>query len=57
MLIETLTNAAGRFNFRPGEQLELPTKEANELIEAGAAKEVKKGDGETAKATKDNSGK
>lgn len=40
MLIETLTVAAGRLTFTPGQELDLPEKEAKELIAAGAARAV-----------------
>lgn len=40
MLIETLTIAAGRLQFTVGEELDLPEKDARELIECGAAREV-----------------
>lgn len=45
MLVETLKIAAGRYNFTPGQQIDLPTKEAQELIAEGAVVAVGK-DGE-----------
>lgn len=41
MLVETLTIAAGRFQFVEGEELELPDADAKELIACGAAREIK----------------
>lgn len=41
MLLEALTIAAGRLNFTPGQQFDMPTAEARDLIAIGAAREVK----------------
>jgi hypothetical protein len=56
MLVETLTIAAGRFQFTAGEELEFSDKEAKELIACGAAREVKpeKVDGRRSKAADSN---
>ena len=37
MLIRTLTRAAGRLSFMPGDELELPDAEAMDLVNAGCA--------------------
>ncbi len=45
MLVEAIKIAAGKHSFVPGQQIELPTKEAQELIAANAVVKVSK-DGE-----------
>ena len=42
MLVEAVKIAAGRLSFTPGQQFDLSTKEAEELIAAGAVFAVEK---------------
>lgn len=37
MLIRTLTRAAGRLSWQPGQQMDLPAEEARELVRTGQA--------------------
>ena len=40
MLIRTLTRAAGRLTFRPGDRIDLPAAEALELVRSGQAERI-----------------
>lgn len=40
MLVRTLTRAAGRLNFEPGVEIDLPTADAQELAAAGAVQVI-----------------
>lgn len=40
MLVRTLTTSAGRHNFAPGMEIDLPDADVKELVEANAVKVV-----------------
>lgn len=57
MLVRTLTRCAGRFSFVPGEEIDIPEKDAEELAAAGAVQLIDPAEGEKKSAAKKRSAK
>lgn len=57
MLVRTLTRCAGKFNFLPGEEIELDDASAKELSDAGAVRLIDPNEGDKKSSGKKRSAK